>query len=184
MIKRTIILFDKETWEFVNSFAPWLSAFATIAVVIVSLYFSRRDKKIRIEISAGYRLIISQGDLNNRPEYLNVHIVNIGHREVQIVNIGWKIGFIKKKYFIQKRINNDGLSSPMPIRLRDGDEANYYIPLNDETNWIDNLIEKRLQPHPKMNLNFMKLQVFTSVGNEFNTKIEKGLKKRILENLK
>lgn len=147
---------EKETWEFINSFAPWFSAFGTLTAVILAIYLARRDKNIRLEISAG-------------------------HREAQIVNIGWKIGFFKKEYSIQTLIPNDQISSPMPVRLKDGEEAKYFIPLNEETKWIENIIQKSLQPNPRIKISFMKLQVFTSVGKTFNSRIENGLKKRILK---
>jgi hypothetical protein len=36
--------FDRETWTFVNSFAPWLSAIGTLAAVITSLYLATADR--------------------------------------------------------------------------------------------------------------------------------------------
>lgn len=178
------MLFDEETWRFINTFAPWLSAFGTIAAVILSLYLARSDKRIKLDISAGHRIIVIPGNKDYRPNYLYIHIVNIGHREVQIVNIGWKIGFFKIEQSIQTLIPNDGMSSQMPIRLKDGEEAKYFIPLDEEPSWIREVIDKSLQPNPKIRIRFMKLHVFTSVGNEFTSRIEKGLKNHILKNLK
>ena len=157
------------------------SAIGTLAAVLLAIYLARRDKNIRLEISAGHRLMFTPANPDSRPEYLYVHIVNIGHREAQIVNIGWKFGFLKKEYAIQTLVPNDGISSSMPIRLKDGEEAKYFIPLNNQINWIEDIINKSLQPNPKRRINFMYLQVFTSVGKTFTTRIEKGLKNRILK---
>lgn len=74
-------IFDKETFNFINTFAPWLSAIGTIAAVWVAIYFARQDKRLRIDVSAGNRLIVTPGQKGPHPEYLVVHIVNIGHRE-------------------------------------------------------------------------------------------------------
>lgn len=52
---------DVEFWKFINTFAPWLSALGTIAAVVVSLYLARRDKSIRLEVSAGHRLLATPG---------------------------------------------------------------------------------------------------------------------------
>ena len=53
----------KDTWEFINSFAPWLAAFGTVAAVIVSLYLARTDKRIRLAIYEGVRIItVRTGD--------------------------------------------------------------------------------------------------------------------------
>jgi hypothetical protein len=59
----------------------------------VSLYFARHDKRIRLEVNAGHRLIVTQGQKGPHPEYLMIRIVNIGHREAQITNIGWMEGW-------------------------------------------------------------------------------------------
>jgi hypothetical protein len=173
-------ILDKETWEFINTFAPWLSAIGTLLAVGVSLYFARHDKRIRLEVNAGHRLIVTQGQKEPHPEYLLMRIVNIGHREAQITSIGWKVGLFKKQYAIQTTIQ-DGISSPLPVRLKDGEEAKYYIPLHGEYSWLEGFIKDFYQNHPKYRVKHTKIQVFTSVGKTFESTIEKGLQTRILE---
>ena len=171
---------DLATWQFINTFADWFSAFGTISAVVVALYLARRDKSIRLEVFAGHRLLITPGQSESPPEYVCIGIVNVGHRETQITNIGWKVGFLKKKFAIQT-VMRDGISSPLPIRLRDGDEARYYIPLQGDLRWLVDFAEKMLQPNPKMRLRFLRIQVFTSVGTSFDVKIEKGLRNKLLD---
>lgn len=173
-------IFNKETWKFINTFAPWLSAIGTLLAVAVSLYFARHDKRIRLEVNAGHRLIVTPGQKGPHPEYLVIRIVNIGHREAQITNIGWKVGFFKKQHAIQTTIR-DGLSSPLPVRLKDGEEASYYIPLYGEYSWLESFIKDFYKNHPKFRVKHTKIQVFTSVGKTFESNIEKGLQKIILE---
>jgi len=183
-------IWDKEAWEFINTFAPWLSAIGTLAVVIVSLYLARRDKTIRLEVSAGHRLMVVPGQQIEPTEWLMIRIINIGHREAQITNVGWKVGFFKKQHAIQMNFDTppgqSGISSPIPVRLKDGEEANYYIPLKtSEMDWIrEMMIDTFLQPHPKIRSRFLKIQAFTSVGNVFQARTEKGLRKKILEEIK
>ena len=86
-------------------------------------------------VSAGHRIIVGPGSQEPYPEYLSICIVNIGHRDAQIINIGWKVGIVKKRYAVQSTIN-DGMSSTIPVRLKDGEEAKFLIPLNKETNWL------------------------------------------------
>ena len=74
-------IFNEETWKFINTFAPWLSAIGTLMAVAVSLYLARHDKRIRLEVNAGHRLLITEGQKGPHPEYLLIRIVNIGHRE-------------------------------------------------------------------------------------------------------
>ncbi len=77
----------------------------------------------------------------------------------------------------------DNLSSPLPIRLRDGEEANYMIPL-EETNWLNDFVDNFLLSYPKIRSRFIKIHVYTSVGNTFEAKIEEGLRKKLLETIK
>ena len=77
----------------------------------------------------------------------------------------------------------DGFSNRIPTKLKEGEVANYYIPLNETTNWVENFSKNFLQPHPKIRLKFTKVQVFTSIGKKFEARIEKGLAKRILEKI-
>jgi multisubunit Na+/H+ antiporter MnhE subunit len=74
--------FFRETWQFINSFSPWLSAVGTIIAVIVALYLARLDKRIRLRVSAGHRLVFSAGASipENPDEYLVINIVNSGYR--------------------------------------------------------------------------------------------------------
>jgi hypothetical protein len=171
---------DHDAWRFINTFAPWFSAFGTLLAVITSLYFARRDKRIRLEISAGHRLIVTQGIPAPHPEYLNIRVVNVGHREAQITNIGWNVGILKKRHAIQTTIPN-GISSQLPIRLRDGEAADYYIPFNDHSQWARNFKEEMLAPFPRLRVHFVRIWVLTSLGSKFDSKIEKGLRGKLLE---
>lgn len=176
------MIFSKETWEFINTFSPWLSAVGTLAAVLVSLYLAGRDKRIKLKVCAGYRLLVTQGLSSESSDYLAIQIVNIGHREAQITGIGWKVGLFKKQYGVQT-IMADGISSTMPVRIRDGEEANYFIPLEGDLSWLNDFVNNFLQPNPESRLKYVKVQAFTSVGKKFETKIEKGLQRKFLEHI-
>jgi hypothetical protein len=111
---------------------------------------------------------------------LNIGITNIGYREAQVTSIGWKIGYFKKHYATQTLITN-GISSKYPIRLKDGEEADYYIPLSGDPYWIESFVNDFLTKHPKILVHFIWIQVGTSIGKVFESKIEKSLRKKILE---
>jgi hypothetical protein len=147
--------------------------------VAVSLYLARHDKRIRLEVNAGHRVIVTAGQKGPHPEYLVIRIVNIGHREAQITNIGWKVGIFKKQHAIQTTIR-DGISSPLPARLWDGEEASYLIPLEGEYKWLESFIKDFFQNHIKLRVKHTKIQVFTSVGKTFESTIEKGLQNKFL----
>ena len=171
---------DRSTWEFINSFSPWLSAFGTIAAVIVALYLARIDKRVRLEVSAGIRLIVTPGAPGPHPEFLAIRIVNIGHREAQVTNIGWEVGLLKKKLAVQITVK-DGLSSDLPVRLKDGQEANYYIPLSENINWLRDFVKDFLPNKFRLRSRFIKVAVNTSIGKSFKAQIEKGLRDRFID---
>lgn len=166
-------------WQLINSFADWFSAIGTIGAVVVALYLARQDKRIRLRVSAGHRVLVSQGMKGPPPQYLAIRVTNVGHREVQVTGIGWRIGLLKKSY-AEQTIMRDDVSSTLPARLRDGEEVCYYIPLFDEVNWLGHFIEKMLSPNLKWRLRFTYVRIFTSVGKIFEEPLEQGLKKRIV----
>ena len=174
---------DIDTWKFINTFAPWLAAVGTISAVIVSLYLSRAEKPIKLEIRAGHRIIIEPGAIGKHPEFLYISAINTGHRITTITNVGWKIGLFKKQHAIQVVPNNIS-SSNLPIKIDDGEEAKWLIPLDLPENWIERFSKDFLRPNPRWNVLWVKLQIHTSIGKTFEARIEKGLRKKILEECK
>jgi hypothetical protein len=116
------------------------------------------------------------------PEYLAISIVNTGHRDVQITNIGWKVGFFKNQtqHAIQL-IEPDGMSSPLPVWLRYGEQANYYIPLGVKRDWLEAFTRDFYKHHYQSRVKHTKILVSTSLGKTIESTIEKGLQKIILE---
>lgn len=118
---------------------------------------------------------------NGRSEYIFIGIVNIGHRETQITGIGWKTGIIKKQHAMQV-ISDTDISSPLPIRLKDGETAKYFIPLIDDKRWLKKFATDMMSSScPDISSYFLKLQIFTSIGKTFETRLEKGLRKMLVE---
>jgi hypothetical protein len=170
---------DSETWKFINTFAPWLSAIGTIAAVIVSLYLARAEKPVKLTVRAGHRIMIEQGQREKPPEFLYISAINTGHRIATITNVGWKIGLRKKRYAIQV-VQKDLYSSGVPVKIDDGEEAKWFIPLDLEDNWIQRFSRDFLMPHPRWNLFWLRIQIFTSVGKIFEARIENNLKDELL----
>ena len=157
-----------------------MSAVGTIAAVIATIYFAWRGQRIRLKISAGHRLIVGQGTPKPFPEYLCIRVVNIGYRDTNIKSIGWEVGLFNKRYAVQNIVQNQ-YSSKLPVLLREGEEANYFIPIDKEANWLEKFCQDMLMPHPRIHVNFIKIWVTTSVGKTFESKIESNLKKKLKE---
>ena len=173
---------DVEFWRFVNSFAPWLSAIGSLSAVAFALYLARQDKRVRLDVSVGHRLLATQGVAGPHHSYLAIKVTNIGHREAQISNLTWKTGIIRKAYAIQTTPRDD-MSSAVPIRLKDGEEANYFIRLDDEHNWLGKFIEDFLPNKHWLRLKFARFHVHTTIGSEFSTKLEKSFITLCLERI-
>ncbi|MCY4153869.1 MAG: hypothetical protein OXD47_11250 [Gammaproteobacteria bacterium] len=171
---------SQDSWLFINSFAPWLSAVGTIAAVVATIYFAKRGERVRLKISAGHRLLVGQGMPEPFPEYLCIRVVNIGYRDTNVKNIGWKVRLFKKRYAVQNIVQNQ-FSSKLPVLLRQGEEVNYLIPINKETNWLKRFCLDMLMPNPQVHIHFVKIWVTTSVGITFESKIESSLKKKLKE---
>ena len=54
MADPTFLGLDKAQWELYNSFSNWVSAFATVAAVTVSLYLARKAGRPRAKTSVGH----------------------------------------------------------------------------------------------------------------------------------
>lgn len=171
---------DTETWKFINTFAPWLSAIGTLLAVTVSLYLARAKKPIKLKISAGHRVIVEQGGNGDPPAYLYISAVNTGHRIATITNVGWKLGLLGRRHAIQL-VQKDSYSSGLPVKIDDGEQAQWLVPLSLEDNWLQRFSRNFLLPHPRWNLLWLRLQIHTSVGKTFETSIEKGLKEELLK---
>ena len=162
---------DKETWQFINTFAPWLSALGTISAVIVSLYLATQDRRVRLKVHASVQVLIEPG---RSREFIGVSAVNIGRRETTITGIGWKIGPIRKKSFIQLGFSPE--SAQLPVRLSDGQSAMFLIPLeNTDNHWVEGMREQ-LGKLLWLKIYFMEAQVVTSVGKSFTVRIDRNIR--------
>ena len=177
---------NENFWVFINSFAPWFSAFGTIAVVIVSLYFSRKSRNIDVAISAS--VISAFTNLHKDKKVSNffaLHITNMGFRSVTINSIGWESGFSKSKEIIGITpfiLDKIGISSKFPpIKLSDGEQAEYFIPIKV---FLDSIKMPTCKIHRHFLLNSFKVYTETTTGKTFKRRIDKQLKKIIVDNSK
>jgi hypothetical protein len=173
---------DVEFWRFVNSFAPWLSAIGSLSAVAIALYLARQDKRVRLHVSVGHRLLVTQGVADSHPSYLSIKITNVGHRAAEVSNLTWKTGIFRKDHAIQT-ISRDDMSSPMPVRLKDGEVANYLVRLDDKHDWLGKFIEDFLPDKYWLRLRLVRFRVHTTIGRVFSTKLEKSFITLCLERI-
>ncbi|WHZ17462.1 MAG: hypothetical protein OJF52_004314 [Nitrospira sp.] len=165
---------DKQTWQFINSFAPWFSALGTISAVIASLYLATKTRRLHIKVTASLNTLVQTG-MPSR-DYVTISAVNLGAREVTITGIGWSLPFKRTKLF--QIPGAPEYSSKLPVRLRDGESANFYVSakpgLGDE-NWIPSVKDYLGTAHG-LKVHFLRAQVHTSVGKTFYARPDRHIR--------
>jgi hypothetical protein len=180
MAEPTFLGVDKSTWDLVNGFANWFSAFGSFAAAAVALYIANRSARPTAQLTVGHRISIGPGSTTPYPEYAVFRIVNTGDRPIPIVQIGWSIRWPTRRAAVQ--MFEQSLSSRLPIDLTHGQEASWYVPLSArEEPWLEYFAKGMLMPHPKLSLWSLRAQAFSSVGFTFTAKPEHGLYRRLKE---
>lgn len=168
--------------EVLSTIGNWLAGFGGTATAIMSLYLARSDVRVKLKVSVDHEVLMTPG-LKESPSYCAIRIVNVGFRSTMITSIGWRVGFFRRKYGIQTP-NEHPMSSKLPIKLDSGDEASYLVGfLKDERYpyWIDEIKNSFLPYAPKILPRTIKVQVRTSTGRTFESKIAKSLRQKLTE---
>lgn len=168
-IAYTFLGLSEAQWEFVNTFAPWLSAVVTIAAVITSLYLAMRDRIIKLKITAFFK----QSRYENI-RYIEIYIINYGHRIANIVSLYWKSG---KTIYEQDRVEFSSGSSDLPMKLSEGEKAEFFI---DESRFKFAFANFRLDFPEKP----IVVGVKTTTGKIFESNVEPALQTVLFEYFK
>lgn len=124
-------MFDKETWELINSFAQWPAAIGTVGAVIVALYLARRDESIRLRVRCGIHTLLQEGNPDHGKEFLSLQITNVGRRPATVNSVGWETGWGKRQWPVKRlRLQSyywipprNAYSQQLPTTLTDGQTA-------------------------------------------------------------
>lgn len=121
-----------DAWGKTEVIAQILSAFGTLAAVIVALYIASRDRRFYLDVFAGIRQLVSSGPPSlegGDQDFVMIQVTNLGARPVTIVWIGWQVGRFKPATFVQIHDYTNYMSSKLPVTLNDGGSASFPIPL-------------------------------------------------------
>jgi len=93
-----MIKFDKDTYDLLMLAANWFAAIGTVGAVIASLYFSKRDYRRHLNITATDMYLFHDGknEASENNLYVIVSATNDGRRPITLEHIIWSIGFLKK----------------------------------------------------------------------------------------
>jgi hypothetical protein len=169
-------------WSFINSFSGWLSAIGTLLAVIVSLWLTRQDSRIRLKVRVGIRKVLIERKVyqtpGDEPDFLIIAVTNIGRRVVTVVGLLWKNRLIRRTRF--QFPGEAPLSAQIPVRLQDGDEANFTISMSALVK-NGSAVFRPLVPRPRMlTIRFLRMMIRTSTGELVSAPLEKELRKRLL----
>jgi len=118
----TFLGLNKAHWDFINSFADWIAAFGTVSAVVVSLWLAARPDRLKLNVYAGIQVLIKPGS-DHRSRYVVITATHTGRRVVKVSNLGWRYRRgrkLNRHYLVQMTSQGDGLSSPLPVMLEDG----------------------------------------------------------------
>ena len=151
----------------------WVAGIGTVAAVITSLFLSRSQTKLKLNVRVALMIAI---DETGKTEYCMISAVNAGLLPVTISNVGWSAGILKigRREAIQA-INNSPLSSRIPTTLNRGDEFKVFIPIS---NWLENAA-KFLDNKPYL-AKTLKAMVVTSMNEVVKIKISRDLRKLLI----
>lgn len=175
---------ERETWRFINTFAPWLSALGTILAVVVSLYLATRDRRIRLKVAAGIRTIVFAGQtLESGVKVISIRVTNVGFRTATVTSVFWRVGLFRK-VILEQVPSTIPSSSSLPATIADGREASYPLELSEfERMNIEGFRKSASSWFPKFFVRPIKIGVSTSTGKVFLSRIEPSLRKWFFERL-
>jgi hypothetical protein len=164
---------SRDTWRFINTFAPWLSALGTLIAVAASLVIARRVHSNRLTVSVGARLLLESGRAANDNLFMTIIVTNTGPRPLTVTGAGWRVGMLRKKTFV---INLFGggqhpYSAKLPCVLDPGLQAQWLVEIRkDQDGWLNDTARNMLLPWWRSNIRTLRLQVWTSSGEVFEAR--------------
>jgi hypothetical protein len=173
---------DTETWRFINTFAPWLSALGALAAVITALYLARRSERISLKLSLGIRKVaVEGGTFGDSPSLVWAGITNVGRRTATLTTL-WFRPHLWGKAGVVWLAPRNAFSSPFPITLGDGQSANYASPVEEFRKNFEDIahdwVSKKLG---RLRLRFLSFRVTTSAGQTFSAIPEKPIRQLLLD---
>ncbi|CUA87802.1 hypothetical protein [Pseudidiomarina woesei] len=175
------------TWQCINSFAPWLSAVGMIVISGIALWLSVRDRFLRLGASYSGGFIPSSDPMKLDTYVYVLDFVNIGARDVQIVNFEWHWKhvplFKRQRTFLSPYLDERVVKycSKFPMRLTDGESATLFFPAD----FIEKLDapENFLFPTSRIKAFFRiftsEIYLCTSVGKKVKADMKSGMRREI-----
>ena len=180
------------TWQCVNSFAPWISALGTTAISGLALWLSVRDKIIRLDSRLSIAQIAGKDPkILDRWAYM-ISFINVGARPVTINNFEWRLksypfGRLQIKVtFPHMDQRFSLLCTKLPAKLTDGEQGQVLHPINFFKS-IDKSADFLFAENAVIafyRINTFNIFITTSVGETKKVKIARGIRNEIWKQYK
>ncbi|MHB1947061.1 MAG: hypothetical protein ACYCQI_02960 [Gammaproteobacteria bacterium] len=168
-----------------------LTSFGTVSAVIIALYLSYRNNyprsKIRAEADFKYYHNYSDPPEANGLPVISVIIANRSIAPIEVNAFGWVMGFyrrfLRKKVFYQTPNELlSQLSSRLPTVILFGQNSQFFI---SEETFIKNVMPlfsvSKCKFLNKLNAYFCYLFIQDSLGNFYYSRLDKGLRDKVLD---
>jgi hypothetical protein len=158
----------RDTYDWLMLAAQAFSAIGTVGAVIVAIGLARRQNRPSVQATVNLVHLVATGQrAGDGPEFLKISAVNDGFRDVVITNIGWQLGHLRKRHFIQLPAANP-FTAQVPKKLGPGERADFLFPKDEfrsnNTTLRDEIEQSRLiRGHTKR----LRAVVFLSTGEHF-----------------
>ncbi len=172
---------DQDTWQFINSFAPWLAAIGTVAAVITSLYIALRQERIKIKVRATLQILLVQGEgPGHGAEYIGFDVTNLGGRTATVTHLFWRTGIFKKRQYVWIPPENP-FSGQIPAKLEDGDRVSFMLEVDTFDSYAKEHMKEALSGWGSLKPRFVRAGVLTSTGGRFESRVGKDLRDHLLK---
>jgi hypothetical protein len=175
------------TWQCINSFGIWISAFGTILISGVSLWLSIKDKLVQLDVRFGVAdFPIDDPRIAQRWAY-SIDFVNLGPRPVTVTSLEWRLRSHPlgrpRRLFISPygETGLQGFCTKLPCEITDGKKGEIFYGI-DTFKSIENSCDFLFADN--YILAFYRISTFqvficTSIGKKVRAKTNRGIRRYI-----
>jgi hypothetical protein len=164
-------------WEAIGT---WVAAVGTVGAIWAALSIARRDNAVRINISATVGQVVGDPSVPFERRHLWITVTNLGRRPFMLQSIGWRSGLVFRRWrilgsvYALQRVDSKG--PDLPLRMADGDVANWMIPLDE---WLSNNAPKLIAKPHWLGLHTLRIAAYASTGDTASSKVSQSLSEKI-----
>ena len=169
-------------WQHLDTIAQIVSAFGTLAAVIVALYLARHQNAPRLRVTASRAHLVAQGTGLPPEDVLRIAIANAGYRDVMVEGLGWQIGLFRKAYFYQT-LSSHPLGGKLPAKLTPSERVSYTFSWDDFLPKSEDMRRRfgRFALSRRVRARTMRVNVSLSTGENLSFPIAGELRRALLQ---